>query len=437
MAVQYPTMQASADGGSAPLPPKRWVDIPRPEATQAPPSLPQLGQTQNDQGAGAVTAMAVSNTGGWTVPSTNPSAAQWKAPDLAAYDAQFQQSLQASRAGIANQFQRALEDITAQEGIANKVVGTLPGQYADIWGRAESQTQQGLQGLQGALEQSGLGGMMTAEQMYAPLQGALAGGRAGFEASVPLTELGTQELFTRQKGALGQARLGAEAPLEEASREWIGRRAGIEADITARENEFRQREAEREAERQRFQAQQEAEQARFQAEQRAQNARLQAQIRSEREMTPYQRANLKLESRRLDMSEAEARAAKEDPAIVEAKNYVRQAGKGVDAQKGRALLQLGQGDKLRNTSAYKTLERKVSDRLRSDPGWFQRDPAAAHAELLRMVQGKPWDRTASVILADLELGKIAGPKREAGGGGGVNPITSGITRLRGMLGRAF
>lgn len=403
----------------------RFVPQPQQSAPTPNPNLSQLG-------AGALTATAVSNTGGWTVPNLNPNAVDWKAPDLAAYDKQFGESLAASRANIANQFQRAMEDIAAQEGIANQVVGTLPGRYGDIWGGAEQRTKEAAGRATTALERSGLGGFLTQEELMAPQMAGLQGGRAGFEATVPLTQLGTQELFTRQKGALGQARLGAEAPLDEAAREWVARRAQLETDINAREMAFRQQEAEREQERQRFLIQQQAEESRFTRSTRSEENRANAQIRAQKEaakedrsITPYQQAQLDLE--REKMAAGTAKEAKEFAASVPV--FSRQQ---VGFQKGELLTRgdpatvaaAGGHDAawFRKEEGYTTLKKEFDKKY---PKGVKPDQVEKAREfLLDKARGKPWDNDLSILLYDkglddseLGLGSLLPEKKKEKGFG--------------------
>lgn len=391
-----------------------------PQPTPAPAPNPNLSQL----GAGALTATAVSNTGGWTVPNVNPNAVEWKAPDLAAYDKQFGESLAASRANIANQFQRAMEDIAAQEGIANQVVGTLPGRYGEIWGGAEQRTKEAAGRATTALDRSGLGGFLTQDELMASQMAGLQGGRAGFEATVPLTQLGTSELFTRQKGAMNQAKMGAEAPLDEAAREWVARRAQLETDISAREMAFRQAEAEREQERQRFLVQQQAEESRFtratRSEENRANATLRAQEKAavaDRSITPYQQAQLDLEREKMSKGEAAAEAERKAglPSFSSSQ---------VGFQKGE-LIQREQphvADEMRRTDAYKTLDKEF--RKKYPKGVKPDQMEKAREFLLEKARGKPWDRSLSVFMFDksmddseLGLASLLGDKEKEKGFG--------------------
>lgn len=388
---------------------------------------PQAPTPQQPAIPGQATAGAATNTGGLTAlmaqPIPNPmglpqNTVAWKAPDLANYDKQFSESLAASRAGIASSFQRAMEDVTAQESIANQAVATLPGQYGDIYNRAESRTKESLGSLEGALGKSGLGGLMTADQMNAPLMAALQGGRAGFESTVPLTQLGMQETFNKQRGAMSQARMAAESPLEEASREWIGRRAGIESEISAREMAFRQQEADREAQRQQYERSQQLETQKMRQSERQHAQELAARKQESQGITPYQMAQLAQEDRRINLSESAAAAEGRKPQA-EAESIISQTGQGVTSDKGRAFLLLGKDprdgttvEKLRSSDAYKTLRSKVDEKSRKDPNWFAADPQRAMGDVMKWAAGKPWDRTLSILLAELEGGLIAGPKQK-------------------------
>lgn len=378
--------------------------------------------------AGDVTAQAATNTGQVVIPAAQmatPTGVRFKAPDLAAYDQRYAQSLAASRAGIGNQVQRALEDITAHEGIANQLIGTMPGRFDQIYGQAQQRATDTGNTLAAAAQGQGLGGLLSADALAAPQRSALAGSLAAFQATQPLTQLGTQELFTRQRGGLEQARLGAEADLDASDREWLARRMGLDVDVTGQENQFNLAQQQEAAEASRFNAQQRGEESRFSRSQAAESQRAE----KDRSMTDYQRATLGLQERELN-----AKLAQPTDVQAEAQSILKTTGKGISADKGRALLELGQADTVRNSDPYKSLQKWVQDKIRQDPQWYAKDPDRARGEL--SMRAKPnWDRSVSVLLAELDSGGLIpgmAPVQRGGGGGALSSI--GNFLRRGALG---
>lgn len=136
------------------------------------------------------------------------------APSLtSAYDDNFKQALEASRAGVVKQFELALSDINQREGGANQAVGQLGGQVSTIYQQGQQAMTQNAQNLDAAQAASGLKSFAPASQSLAPLQAAGANDLAARQADIPLLQLAVQGEFGRQRSALGQARTGAEEAL--------------------------------------------------------------------------------------------------------------------------------------------------------------------------------------------------------------------------------
>lgn len=152
-------------------------------------------------------------------------ASAYQAPGGGSYDDQFKQSLLKSRAAIDQQFQSALSDISQREGSANQALGLLPGQVQGVYDRGNANLAQAQGTLDTAQKATGLQSFAPAAAQMAPISAAIGQDLAARQADVPLLKLGSAQVFTQQRGALGQARLGAQDQLDSEERGYAADRA--------------------------------------------------------------------------------------------------------------------------------------------------------------------------------------------------------------------
>lgn len=166
------------------------------------------------------------------------------APNPVNYGSAFEGALGAARSSIAQQFQLALSDVAKREAAAGQAVGALPGQLGTIYQQGQSSINNATGALDSAQAASGLRSFMPAQAQLAPLAAASANDQAARLADVPLLQLAMQTEMGRQRGALNQARLGAEGEIEQQRASYLADMARLQASQQA---EAQQRAFDREA----------------------------------------------------------------------------------------------------------------------------------------------------------------------------------------------
>lgn len=136
------------------------------------------------------------------------------APAPVDYTSAFNDALGAQRAGIERQFSMALGDISQREALAGQAVGALPGQLSSIYKQGSDNVGAATKSLDSAQQASGLRSFMPAQAQMAPLAAASSNDLAARQADVPLLQLAMQTEMSRQRGAVGQARIGSMADVD-------------------------------------------------------------------------------------------------------------------------------------------------------------------------------------------------------------------------------
>lgn len=180
--------------------------------------LPKFGQNRR-----LANAYSVPNTPAAPAAPTAAAPAPW-----AAYDQQYEASLANSRAQIERQLSSAIADLDAKGQLAQGQVGLLPGQVNDIYAQGGQNIDTGAKALDAAQARTGLKSFATGAEQMAPLQAARSGDQSARIADVPLLSMGVTAETNRQRGALQQARLGADAQLEGERRSYLSQRADTE-----------------------------------------------------------------------------------------------------------------------------------------------------------------------------------------------------------------
>lgn len=159
-------------------------------------------------------------------------------PQPVDYDSAYRSAMDASRSGIAKQFELALGDIARNERAAAGATQQLPQQLSDIYAQQQAAVSGATSRLEAAQAASGVPSYMPASAQIEPIAAAAANDLAARQASVPLLQLALQQEAARQRGGLQQARMDAENSLAAEDRQFALRKAGT-ADERAFQREMR------------------------------------------------------------------------------------------------------------------------------------------------------------------------------------------------------
>lgn len=122
---------------------------------------------------------------------------------MSSYMDAYQQSLNQSRSQINQQLQQALGQIAQQQQAANQAVGTLPGQFSDVYGKSQNALNQYSNQLDAAQKASGIGSFAPESSYMAPVQQAMSGSLDFLKSEVPMMQLGVNQGYA---GLMNQAR---------------------------------------------------------------------------------------------------------------------------------------------------------------------------------------------------------------------------------------
>jgi len=185
--------------------------------------------THNDaQGRGPVRTRAVNGA----APGT-PLNQMWKPqpqpePQIAPatnYDAMFRASIDAQRGQIDAQIRSALAALQQREANANALVARQPGEVNANYDQAQpalDAAQKTVEDAQGQLHVKSLDAPGAAKN---PIVAAVAGDRAARLSDQPYLQAGTQEIYTRQRGALDAAKMQANGALDASLNDYLQQNA--------------------------------------------------------------------------------------------------------------------------------------------------------------------------------------------------------------------
>lgn len=138
--------------------------------------------------------------------AANPALPQLPDDYLAAYRASFANA----RQGVDQQFQTALQDLSGREQLSQNVANSLPGRFSAIYDPANAALAQRAQTNLAAEQGQNVQTFAPAvDNSVQAMQAANVGAAASRQADVPLVQAGVTAAANLQRGALGQARLGA------------------------------------------------------------------------------------------------------------------------------------------------------------------------------------------------------------------------------------
>lgn len=137
------------------------------------------------------------------------------------YGQQFQDSLNASRADLSNQYAGAMADVAKREGLANQALGQLPGRVNSLYDQGNASLAGYAGQLDAAQKASGLASFMPSSAQMAPFGAAMSMDRTSRLADVPLLQIGSQAQFNAQRSAFDRAKISALSALDQENRGYL------------------------------------------------------------------------------------------------------------------------------------------------------------------------------------------------------------------------